>query len=611
MKPLKIDLRLFKVIFIGISVLLLFLSAEAYLRISGISRTMARLYEHSSNRNLIIQSFNTFKDLETSTRGYFHLNDTLLFELRQNALRRLPDLIYKMKKDFVNNPLQTYYLDELVSIYSNRIEELDIIVIRNDSVASRATLAKSAVIVEKTREIIERMVSEEDRILSDVNLDLEKHLHSAPLTILIMIIFFMIVVMLSYLSLIRQLQISKKLQRNLEDSNLSLEIANRSLSQSQAFLKSILESNPNGILTYEAIRNNDGKIEDFRVIFASGKINVLGSKSPEDIIGMKLSDVYPLLRSTSFYNELIEVTEKGVNKFFEFNYPHDGKVGGWYEIYLSKLNDGVTLNGRSINHIKMAEDELRKNIDLLNKKNREISYANEQLRQFAFIASHDLQEPLRKIKTFSNKLLDKSTNDHNLEADVEKIRESATRMSDLINAISKYSRLQVEGINLQLVDLNQIAQQVINDLEIQIREKQASIRIQKLPTISCDAHQISQLFHHLLSNSIKFTNKTPNIEIQCELVDDPLVLESLKYSFTYYRFRFIDNGVGFSNEFRDKLFVIFQRLHDDSIFPGTGLGLALCQKIVENHKGKISAYSKENEGSTFDVYLPANLVSEW
>lgn len=610
MRPIKIDLRFIKVIFIGISLLLIFLSAEAYLRIRGINQTTARLFEHSTNRNLIIQSYNTFKDLETSSRGYALLGDSLLYNIRQSALGRLPNVLYQLKKNMGDWPVQDYYLDNLTSLYNNRLIELDDLLLTKDSALRSQILGNSAVVMEQCREQTERMLSEEERILADINLDLQKLLNTAPLSILSMIIFFIFILMLSYWSLIRQLQISKKLQKNLEDSNLSLEIANKSLFQSQAFLKSLLESNPNGIINYEAIRNKEGGIEDFRIIFASGNISVLGEKSPDDIIGKKASEIYPLLKSTDFYNHLINVVEKGQTEFFEFHYPFDGKIGGWYEIYLSKLNDGVTLNGRSINHIKLAEEELRKNIDLLHQRNREISYANEQLRQFTFIASHDLQEPLRKIKTFSNKLLDKIAADKTLESDVEKIRDSATRMSDLFSAISKYSRLQVEATNLQLVDLNKIAQQVINDLEIQIREKQAYIQIHKLPTINCDPQQISQLFLHLLSNSIKFCKRTPNIEVQCELVDDPLVLENLKHDYTYYRFRFIDNGIGFSNDYRDKLFVIFQRLHDDINFPGTGLGLALCQKIVENHKGTISAYSQENEGSTFDVYLPANLVSE-
>lgn len=609
MIPVRINLRYIRVIFIGISILLLFLSTEAYLRIRRINETTALLYKHSANRSLIIQSFNTFKDLEASTRGIVMLDDTLFFDARRAATGKLPDLIIEMKSALKDNPLQTFYLEHLISLFNKRIAELDNLLINNDPAFKMKIMGSSAEAVENCRDHIEKMISEEERSLNEINIKLEKNLDTAPLTILGMIIFFIIAFMLSYLSLSRQLQFSKKLQKNLEDSNLSLEIANRSLYQSQAFLKSLLESNPNGIVTYEAVRNQSGKIEDFRIIFASGKINVLGGKPPETLVGMKASEVYPNLRDTDFYDDLIEVTETGHTKFFEFNYPFDGKVGGWYEIFLSRLNDGVTLNGRNITHIKAAEEELRKNIELLNQRNSEISYANEQLRQFAFIASHDLQEPLRKIKTYSNKLIDRLANDKSIETEVEKIRESASRMSDLINAISKYSRLQVEATHLQLVDLNKLAQQVINDLEIQIREKQAFVRIQKLPTINCDPQQISQLFLHLLSNSIKFTKRTPNIEVQCELVDDPLVLESLKYNYSYYRLRFIDNGIGFSNEYSHKLFQIFQRLHDDTVFPGTGLGLALCHKIVENHKGKISAYSQENEGSTFDVYLPANLVS--
>ncbi len=737
MKLLNVDLRILKVVFIGISVLLFLLAAEAFMRINAISETSRLLYQHTNNKALILNSFNTFKDLESSTRGYVHLKDPLFLSVREKALESQPEIFEQLAQAIENHPIEQYYFKILFDLYQNRINDLNMFLTNNDSTLQYRVLSKSSEVIEEYRATVDKMLTQENNQIKNINTSLKRNIKTAPVTILILIGFFLIILLASYLSLASQLQVSTKLQRNYEDSNFSLEIANRSLAQSQHFLKSLLETNPNGILLYEAVRNRQGKIEDFKVLFASGKLGVLGGNSPKEIVGAKVSDLYPLLKTTDFYNHLIEVTETGRSEFFEFFYPYDGKVGGWYEILLSKHNDGVTLNGRDISNIKMAEQELKKSIELLNERNKELderknyaftvfnalvdaiitvddqfritsansafynytntnesilgkslindilkdnsydfditvieralqgetfvrkeyysnslkryldSYviplknnvgivygvviilhnideqvkakseinnyvqelkqANEQLKHFTFISSHDLQEPLRKIQIFSNKLIEKFSDNKAASNDLKKIRASATRMSDLIISITKYSHLQVSETVLQLVDLNAIFNKVEADLATQIQEKQAVITVEKLPTINCDPSQMYQLFMNLISNSIKFCRKTPDIKITCSKSEGIKLLETQNPGNKYYLLKFADNGIGFKNEYSDKLFLIFQRLHDSNTFPGIGIGLAICHKIVENHKGRIMAYSKENEGSTFDVYLPFNL----
>ncbi len=737
MKPLNVDLRILKFVFLGISVLLFILAAEAFMRINAISKTSRLLYEHTNNKALILNSFSNFKDIESSTRGYVHLKDPLFLRVREKALAAQPEIFEQIEKAIVNHPTEQYYFKSLFNLYQNRTYDLNMLLTNNDTTFQNRVLKTSPEVIEEYRSTAGKMLAHENNQIKNINASLKKNINTAPVTILILIGFFLIILLVSYFSLASQLQVSKKLQRNYEDSNFSLELANRSLAQSQHFLKSLLETNPNGILLYEAIRNRQGKIEDFRVLFASGKLGVLGGGSPEDIVGSKVSDLYPKLKSTDFYSHLISVTETGISEFFEFYYPHDGKVGGWYEILLSKHNDGVTLNGRDISNIKMAEQELKKTIELLNERNKELderknyaftvfnslvdaivtvddqlritsansaffnytnsnesiigksltndilkdnyydfdltgieralqgdtfvrkeyysntlrryldSYviplknnvgivygvviilhnideqvkakreinnyiqelkrANEQLKHFTFISSHDLQEPLRKIQIFSNKLIERSTDNKATLNDLRKIRASATRMSDLIISITKYSHLQVSETILQRVDLNAIFKKVQADLDTQIQEKNAVISVDKLPTINCDPSQMYQLFMNLVSNSIKFSRKTPDIKITCSKSEGIKVHDTPASDNKYYLLKFTDNGIGFKNEYSDKMFMIFQRLHDTNTFPGVGIGLAICHKIVENHKGRIMAYSKENEGSTFDVYLPVDL----
>lgn len=603
-----ISLRLLNFIFFFIAALLLFLSGETFIRIRNIANTSKNVTQLSERRNLILQSFDTFKDIESSTRGFILLNDPLFFENRENALKRLPVIMEELKLFMSQNPIQNYFYDQLDAIYKKRLKELDSIINTTDQAKKRQVLARSAETISISRIQITKILEEEDDQLNAINEQLKKQLNIAPFTVLTFVVFLIVALMLGYFSLLSQFRISRKLQANLEESNTSLEMANKQMAHTQTFLKSILDTNPNGTLVYEALRDKEGMIEDFHVTFASGSIKVLGDKDPNSIIGKKITELYPALKNTGFYKNLISVTETGKSETLTLFYPFDGKLSGWFEVYMSKLNDGLILIGRDITFLKEAEEELMKQNALLNTANEELISANNQLKRFTFVASHDLQEPLRKIQLFSNKLLDKIDEHPELKEETDKIRESAARMSELLTAITRYSRLQSGELNVQLVDLNHISQQVISELESQIREKHASIEINKLPTINCDPLQISQLFHHLISNSIKFSDKPPVIKVDCVTVDDPLVLDSLQPEYSYYRLRFTDNGIGFDNEYSDKMFVIFQRLHSTNTYPGTGVGLALCQKIVENHNGKISAYSKENEGSTFDVYLPANLT---
>jgi light-regulated signal transduction histidine kinase (bacteriophytochrome) len=216
---------------------------------------------------------------------------------------------------------------------------------------------------------------------------------------------------------------------------------------------------------------------------------------------------------------------------------------------------------------------------------------------------------LRKIQLFSNKLLDKYDGNDQLIKDVSKLRVEASRMSNLIIAFIKYSHLQVGKTTPQWTDLNKLVEEVILDLQSSITEKDAKIDVGEMPVIKCDPTQISQLFTQLISNSLKFCNCKPEIRIQCSRADDSsLLLLGKKTSEGYFRFRLIDNGIGFNNEYADRVFAIFERLHDPNLYPGVGIGLALCHKIIDNHKGKIAVYSRENEGSTFDVYLQENLI---
>jgi two-component system CheB/CheR fusion protein len=188
-----------------------------------------------------------------------------------------------------------------------------------------------------------------------------------------------------------------------------------------------------------------------------------------------------------------------------------------------------------------------------------------------------------------------------------KISASAKRMSELISDLLSYSRVSKKGNEFVQVDLNEIMQKIESDFELLVREKSATIICDKLPVIKGIPIQINQLLFNLIGNALKFNDKpTARISVTCKELSssEQQTVAGLSRAKTYYKLVVSDNGIGFSNEYKDRIFTIFQRLNDGGRYEGTGIGLAICRKIVENHNGHISASGVEGEGAEFFVYLP-------
>ncbi len=241
--------------------------------------------------------------------------------------------------------------------------------------------------------------------------------------------------------------------------------------------------------------------------------------------------------------------------------------------------------------------------DLLD-ANEQLIKTNEELEQFAYVSSHDLQEPLRKIQTFSEMLTTSMEVNAQSARYLEKINSAARRMSNLINDLLNYSRLSKTDERFMRTDLNEVLQNVKNDFEILIEQKNAVIESDVLPVIQAIPVQINQLFYNLVSNALKFSEQQPVIRIKAKVLSSPTQLPGLMADHKYLHLTFSDNGIGFSPAHAEQIFVIFQRLNDRSNYSGTGIGLAICKKIVENHHGHITASAQPGAGATFDIYLP-------
>ena len=265
------------------------------------------------------------------------------------------------------------------------------------------------------------------------------------------------------------------------------------------------------------------------------------------------------------------------------------------------LQNEISERKSSEEQIIELNKELIKNIDGLEK-------ANKELDRFAFMASHDLQEPLRKIRAFSERLAEKNKDrfDEDDTLNLARIQKSASRLQELIKDILSFSKISVEANFFKVTDMGQLLQEVIEELQPIILEKNALVIPAALPALPVNPGLMKTVFLNLINNAVKYAKKEepPVIEIYCDSYDERkqggLPGSPLKYCRIYVR----DNGIGFDQEYAELIFEMFQRLHSQQAYPGTGIGLALCKRIAEKHNGFISALSREKEGSTFIVSLP-------
>ena len=247
----------------------------------------------------------------------------------------------------------------------------------------------------------------------------------------------------------------------------------------------------------------------------------------------------------------------------------------------------------------------------LEEKISELHHRNSELEGFAYVASHDLQEPLRKLTAFSERLHTKFKHQLGEEGQLylDRIVASTENMRRLIDSLLEFSRTTRSSRHFSLQSLSELLHETQSDLELKIEESGSLIEAAPLPAIEVIPSQIKQLFSNLLGNSIKFkkADQFPHISITCESLTNPEKKNlNLKTATAYYKLVVTDNGIGFEKEYAEKIFQLFQRLHGKHEYPGSGIGLAICKKIVENHSGHIYAAAEPDRGAVFTIILPEN-----
>ena len=365
----------------------------------------------------------------------------------------------------------------------------------------------------------------------------------------------------------------------------------------------VISTSQSGFHLFKPEYDEAGNIIDFRIIMVNQTIGDYIGQTTETLAGALASTYFPAYKSNGLFEIYRDTFLTGESRRFDFHYEDGYDV--FFDLLVVKMDDEllVTLTDHTIP--KRLQRELEASI-------AELKRSNASLEQFAHASSHDLQEPLRKIVVYTDKLMAEQADnlDDTSFGYLERIKTAGKRMHRLIQDLLVFAEVGANRNQFEEVDLNSLVNEVLTDLEVAIAERDAQVQVQKLGVIKGDSIHLQQLFQNLISNSLKYSRLgvTPQINITATLIagaDTGLELNDQEKQQQYNLIELTDNGQGFTNEEACQMFKIFQRLpRHRNEHNGTGIGLAIVQRVVQNHKGFITATGVPGEGATFKIYLP-------
>lgn len=386
-----------------------------------------------------------------------------------------------------------------------------------------------------------------------------------------------------------------------KENKLELKETHQQLLDSR--LQVVFDTARAGMYTLIPVRDESGKIIDFRFGLVNQAVASYLGLMAEDLVGTLGSVHFPAYKSNGLFDRYVETMKTGNPAIFDLHYA-DG-YDNYFTINVVKMGDELFGTFTDHSPLKRLQKELEASIS-------ELKRSNASLEQFAHAASHDLQEPLRKITLHATKLEEYYSDALNDEAfgHLERIKTASKRMQRLVKDLLVFAEVGANRPDFEDVSLNALLHEVVNDLEVAISEKDAVISVGDLGTIKGDSLHLQQLFQNLISNSIKYgrPEAAPHITITASLIqgkDTGITLGEYEKAKDFLQIQLSDNGQGFDQEQAQQIFKIFQRLpqHRNEC-AGTGIGLAIVQRVVENHNGYIKAEGIPGVGATFTILLP-------
>ncbi|MFA6150181.1 MAG: CHASE3 domain-containing protein [Chitinophagaceae bacterium] len=570
--------------------ILVIISAISYKHNSSLTRAKEDLIHSYSVRNELELLHSYMKDAETGQRGFIISNDSSFLAPYLGARKNVNRSFFILKKLAVNNKKQQINLDTLYDLVNlkflylaktlNAVSETKTI----DS-ATTLNLLQGKMVMDRIRGRINTMIEIEKIDLKNKQERMESAISFTPLFTFLLLIFSLFVFIASYIKINNNIMV-------LEDSNAQLMLSTASIRHAEKI----------------------GNFSTWHWDLTTNEITF--SENQKALLGVETNAPLKIAQFLSFVHpddkHLIEEGTKKVlmhkltsSSFFRI-IRKDGKIR-----YFKSIGKIVTdQSGKKI-LIGINTDITEQHLESLSleERNKELEQSNKELASFNYVASHDLQEPLRIIQTYISRIEEKEIDTLTSTGQdyFERIKSSANRMQILINDLLLFSRTNKFEKVVEATSLNELLENALIELSPTIEDKNATIEHDELPELKVVPFQMQQLFINLLNNSLKYSKKgvAPVIKIKCELVfaqDVPeLKADPLKQ---FFKITFTDNGLGFEQQYADNIFVLFKRLHHKNEYPGTGIGLSICKKIAENHSGFIRALGIPDEGATFTLYLP-------
>jgi signal transduction histidine kinase/CHASE3 domain sensor protein len=575
-----------------ISVLMLLFAASISFRQIQTLRESQESVVRSYKIYVELEQLNSFAaDAETGQRGYILTRDSIFLHPYYEALEKVKWSFARLNALTADDYEQNRSLDTLVYLVNQRFTFLDHVLNSEIEVTAPDTLKRLMLrgreMMVMTLSQIDRMIFTELQLLKQREAEHENDKKLSPFSILFVVIFSIFVFIVAFYKINMDL-------RGLARTNNQLSINNKIFEYSEQIAD---------------ISHWYWNVQENKLIYSMNLYHLLGCANNEfePTFENFLKFVHPSDRST-----LIEVRKKSKKEmspsmtYFRVR-RKDGELRHFKTI--GKLITDNFGNSFSIGIDADITEQYKKD-KIISEKVVDLERSNKQLSAFSHIASHDLQEPLRKIQIFISRIKDADLKliPDNVRDYLSGIKKETVRMQKFITDLLLYARASKADKTFEVADLNEILENTKRELSHRIEEKNVIINsASDLPILNVIPFQIQQLFSNLISNSIKYSKSSvkPIIDIASETVPSKDVPQVTGDADRFYKITFSDNGIGFDQQYAEKIFTLFYRLHNNKEYTGTGIGLAICRIIVENHKGYIYAKGTPGEGSEFSIYLPA------